>query len=177
MVEVVRGRNRRWGMMNLAYVMRDHFQERQGFKNCLYPCKNFARYMAMGRPDLVDPESYIHPGTGSFRGLHQIFGGKYLMSSAKYDVTVEEGKFMPMNRDGEMLGAQFEWLRTHPDNPVREMNSINHEDKACFWFKRLAYEVGVQKATSAIRYSWIFPKSWNLKTGLYDRDPIDDWRI
>jgi len=157
--------------MNLAYAMRDHFQERQGFKNVLYPNKNFARYMAMGDPGLVDPESYIHPGTGSFRGFHQIFGGKYLMSSAKYDVSTEYGRFIPMNKDGEELLRQFETLALHPDNPVREMNFINHEDKLCFMFKRLAYEAGVQKATSAIPYEWIFPADWSLKTGKYDRDP------
>lgn len=170
MAHEVGGKNKRWGMMNLAKTMADYFVDNQGFRTVLYPCKNFSRYMAMGDPELVDPESYIHPGTGSFRGLHQIFGGKYLMGSAKYDVD-DAGKFIPKNRDGEALFDQFWTLTWHPDNPVRVMNYINHEDKACFFFKRLAAEVGVQKATARIPYTRIFPADWNLRTGEYDRDP------
>lgn len=176
MTEVVRTRNSRWGMMNLAKAFEKHFKEEHGFRTVLYPCKNFSRYMAMGCPDLVNPESYIHPGTGSFRGLHQIFGGKYLMASAKYSVD-EYGAFVAENKAGEELRRQLSTLSTRADNPVRVMNAINHEDKACFFFKRLAYEAGVQKATSKIPYSWIFPEDWNLKTGMYDRVPVSDWSI
>lgn len=176
MTEFVRGRNTPWGMMNLAKHFEMHFKTKQGFRTVLYPCKNFSRYMAMGTPGLVNPESYIHPGTGSFRGLHQIFGGKYLMASAKYTVG-DEGHYYAENKAGELLIDQFDTLITHPDNPVREMNFINHEDKACFFFKRLAYEAGVQKATSKIPYSWIFPENWNLKSGNYDRIPTSDWEI
>lgn len=170
MVEAVRSRNSRWGMMHLAYAFEDHFKTQQNFRTVLYPCKNFSRYMAMGAPDLVNPESYIHPGTGSFRGLHQIFGGKYLMASAKYSID-EYGAFVAENKAGEELRRQLTTLSTRADNPVQACNSINHEDKACFFFKRLAYEAGVQKATKSIPYSWIFPKNWNLRTGQYDRDP------
>lgn len=170
MTETVRTKNGRWGMMNLAKAFEAHFKAEQGFRTVLYPCKNFSRYMAMGNPDLVNPESYIHPGTGSFRGLHQIFGGKYLMASAKYDVD-ENGNFIPMNDAGRALWGQFGSLIGSDDNPVRACNYINHEDKACFFFKRLGYEAGIQKATKSIPYSWIFPKDWSLKTGKYDRDP------
>jgi hypothetical protein len=171
MVKTIGGRNSRWGMMNVAYIMAEYLCENQGFRTALYPCKNFSRYMAMGDPNLINPESYIHPGTGSFRGLHQIFGGKYLMGSAKYKVTEEGGEYVPLNADGIELHHQMYTLSNHRDNPVRVMNSINHEDKACFFFKRLAYEAGVQKATARIPYTWIFPADWNLKTGKYDRDP------
>lgn len=170
MAPVIRARNKRWGMMNLAKVMAQYFIDNQGFRTVLYPCKNFARYMAMGEPELVDPESYIHPGTGSFRGLHQIFGGYFLMGRAKYSVD-DDGTFMADNNYAAELWDQFYTLINHPDNPVRTMNYINHEDKACFFFKRIAAEVGVQKATARIPYTWIFPPDWNLRTGEYDRDP------
>lgn len=170
MVDNLQGRNRPFGMMNLAYMFAEYFEKCQGFRTVVYPCKNFARYLAMAHPEIVDPDSYIHPGTGSFRGLHQIFGGKYLMSRAKFSVD-GEGKFVSMNEAGEELHGQFMTLIKHPDNPVHTHQYINHEDKACFFFKRLAYEVGVQKATSAIPYTRIFPANWNLRTGKYDRDP------
>jgi hypothetical protein len=170
MEDITRYRNSPWGMMNLAKHYESSFKKLLGFRTVLYPCKNFSRYMAMGSPALVNPESYIHPGTGSFRGFHQIFGGKYLMASAKYAVD-HDGNFVPQNKDGQELWRQFGCLIGHKDNPVRAYNYINHEDKACFFFKRLAYEAGVQKATKSIPYSWIFPKIWNLRTGNYDRDP------
>lgn len=170
MVSRVRGRNRRWGMMNLAHEFADHFVREQGFRSALYPCKNFARYLAMGCPELVDPESWIHPGTGSFRGLQQIFGGHLLMSKAKYDVD-EDGKFLPLNAAALELKKQFTILCGHPDSPVGEMSKINHEDKACMFFKRLAHEVDLQKPTPAIPYEWIFPVNWSLRSGKYDRDP------
>lgn len=166
MHHLLTSRNRPWGIMNLAYAMRDYFVAEQGFNNALYPCKNFARYMAMGSPHMVDPESYVHPGTGSFRGLHQIFGGKYLMSSAKYGVD-DDGTMVPGNADGETLLHQFRILSGHPDNPVTRQNIINHEDKACFFFKHLAMHAGVQKPTKNIPYGAMFPENWSLRTGEY----------
>lgn len=176
MTDAVRSKNGRWGMMNMAKAFEKYFKEEHGFRTVLYPCKNFSRYMAMGAPDLVNPDSYIHPGTGSFRGLHQIFGGKYLMGSAKYDVD-ENGDFIPMNDDGRELWRQFGCLIGRVDNPIRIHNYINHEDKCCFFFKRLAYEVDVQKATHAIPYTWIFPSNWSLKTGDYDRTETSEMKI
>ncbi len=163
--------NRPMGIMNLAYKMRDYFQEKQGFTNALYPCKNFSRYLAMAFPEIVDPESYVHPGTGSFRGLHQIFGGKYLMSSAKYDVDYTDGSFIALNNDGFILYEQLSFLQNHPDNPVQRQNLINHEDKCCFFAKHLMMHAGIQKPTMNIPYGAMFPTNWSIRTGNYDRVP------
>lgn len=170
MVRKVRGRNRPWGMMNLAHEFADYFVREQSFRSALYPSKNFARYLAMGFPELVNPESWIHPGTGSFRGLQQIFGGRLLMSAAKYDVD-DDGKFLPKNSAAVELERQFQTLCDHDESPISQYPQLNHEDKACFFAKRLMHVVGVQKATARIPYSWVFPKEWSLKTGKYDRDP------
>ncbi len=162
MYAAIGSRNKRWGMMNLAYEMNSYFRANQRFNTALYPSKNFARYLAMGTPSLVNPESYVHPGTGSFRGLHQIFGGKYLMSSARYTVD-EDGDYVALNKAGEELKRQFDVLSNHPGNPITEMRQLNHEDKACFFFKRLCLETGLQKPTPRIPYTYIFPEEFSLR--------------
>lgn len=157
-----RGANRPRTMMQAAYHLRDVMTELYGFRSVLYPCKNTARYLAMGCPELVDPDTYIHPGTGSFRGFHQVFGDPYLFGKTKFELG-DEGEYIAKDRGAMSLVEQFHYVMFHPDNPVERQQYINHEDKMCFFFKRLAIEVGVQKPTHRIPYSMIFPEDFSLK--------------
>jgi hypothetical protein len=77
--------NRPLKMMELASKLEKHTKEKYGFRNVMYPYKNLSRHIAMARPDLVDPESWVTPGTLSFYGLWQIFGGKNLFGKTKFE--------------------------------------------------------------------------------------------
>ena len=55
MVHILKDLERPYTMMEFAKLLEAYFKEHQGFRSPLYPCKNTARYVAMSRPDLVDP--------------------------------------------------------------------------------------------------------------------------
>ena len=66
-----------------------------------YPSKNMARHIAMAFPHFIDPESFVVPGTGSYRGFQQIFDGKNLIQSKP-----------------ELIKKQFDILNKHPRNKI-----------------------------------------------------------
>tara|TARA_Y100001937_G_scaffold41998_1_gene59535 strand:- start:1096 stop:2061 length:966 start_codon:yes stop_codon:yes gene_type:complete len=160
--KVFENRKKPFTMMQFAYKLRSYFKT-QNFKNCLYPCKNAARYMAMAMPSYVNPNTYIHPGTGSFRGLHQIFGGEFLMSKAKFELNEHTNDYEPLNIYADQLLQQFEIIKTHSKSPIIRHHNINIEDKACFFFKHITMYVGIQKATKQIPYEYVFPNSFSLE--------------
>ena len=163
LAKVFKDRKRPYNMMEFAYLLRNYFKNMQGFKNCLYPCKNASRYMAMAMPEYVNPNSWIHPGTGSFRGLHQIFGGDYLMTKAQFNLDYDLGEYIPQNIAAHQLKEQFEVIKNHQNSPIKKQYNINIEDKACFFFKHITMYVGIQKATKQIPYNYVFPESFSLK--------------
>lgn len=164
MSSILSSKNRPWTMMELAKVMAKYFVDKQGFRNALYPCKNFARYIAMAYPHICDPESVLYGGTGHFDGMQQIFDGPNLMGKVKYDVD-ENGLFTPLNKYGIIWVEQMETLAKHPLNPMREQKWLNIEDKTCFFYKHIAINHGVKSPTKRIPYNWIFPNDFKLKNG------------
>ena len=148
--------------MELAKVFCDYFKENQGFRAPMYPCKNFARYMAMTWPQDYDPESVLFGGTGHFDGLHQIFGGKNLMNKVKYDID-NDGQFIPANYNAELWLQQMDELISDSRNPMVEQKFLNVEDKTCFFYKHIAINHGVKSPTKRIPYEWIFPSDFSLK--------------
>ena len=162
MHHIFRGRNRPYTMMELAKKMATYFTENQGFRNPMYPCKNFARYIAMAYPHICDPESLLFGGTGHFDGMHQIFGGKNLMSKVKYDLD-EFGQFTPLNKYGTIWMEQMQTLAEHKSNPIKEQKWLNLEDKTCFFYKHIAINHNVKSPTKRIPYEWIFPRDFSLK--------------
>ena len=162
MHHILEGRNRPYTMMELAKKMATYFAKNQGFRNPMYPCKNFARYIAMAYPHICDPESVLFGGTGHFDGMHQIFGGKNLMSKVKYDIN-EFGLFTPLNKYGIIWMEQMQMLAEHKSNPIKEQKWLNIEDKTCFFYKHIAINHSVKSPTKRIPYEWIFPRDFSLK--------------
>lgn len=158
--------NRPLKMMELATKLERHTKEKYGFRNVMYPYKNLSRHIAMARPDLVDPESWVTPGTLSFYGLWQIFGGKNLFGKTKFELDENTGDYTPVSPQAEMLVEQFNTLARHPDNPMERQYNINIEDKACMWCKHLFISHGVKSTTKKIPYEWIYPRWFNLKKSL-----------
>ena len=158
--------NRPLKMMELASKLEKHTKEKYGFRNVMYPYKNLSRHIAMARPDLVDPESWVTPGTLSFYGLWQIFGGKNLFGKTKFELD-ENGNYEPTNDQAKLLVEQFKTLASHKDNPMERQYNINIEDKACMWCKHLFIKHGVKSTTKKIPYEWIYPRSFSLKKSLH----------
>ena len=158
--------NRPLKMMELASKLEKHTKEKYGFRNVMYPYKNLSRHIAMARPDLVDPESWVTPGTLSFYGLWQIFGGKNLFGKTKFNLD-ENGNYEPINDQAKWLVEQFNTLAAHKDNPMQRQYNINIEDKACMWCKHLFIKHGVKSTTKKIPYEWIYPRSFSLKKSLH----------
>lgn len=158
--------NRPLKMMELASKLEKHTKEKYGFRNVMYPYKNLSRHIAMARPDLVDPESWVTPGTLSFYGLWQIFGGKNLFGKTKFNLD-ENGNYEPVNDQAKWLVEQFNTLAAHKDNPMKRQYNINIEDKACMWCKHLFIKHGVKSTTKKIPYEWIYPRSFSLKKSLH----------
>ena len=150
-------------MMELATELEKYTKARFGFRNVMYPYKNLSRHIAMARPDLVDPESWVTPGTLSFYGLWQIFGGKNLFGKTKFKLDENTGEYNPINSQAEELVNQFKMIASHPDNPMERHYNINIEDKACMWCKHLFIRHGIKNTTKKIPYNWIYPNSFSLK--------------
>tara|TARA_E500000318_G_scaffold2542_2_gene3292 strand:- start:3216 stop:4205 length:990 start_codon:yes stop_codon:yes gene_type:complete len=155
--------DRKLKMMELATLLERHTKENYGFRNVMYPYKNLSRHIAMARPDLVDPESWVTPGTLSFYGIWQLFGGKNLFGKTKFKLDEETGSYNPINTPAEQLIEQFNIIAKHPDNPMERQYNINIEDKACMWCKHLFIRHGVKSTTKKIPYNWIYPENFSLK--------------
>jgi hypothetical protein len=160
--------NRPYTMMEFAKLLNEHFITEQGFRNAMYPCKNAARHVAMSHPEWVDPESFLHGGTGFFDGLTQVFDCPNYMSKAKYDLDID-GEYLPMNKHCLDFVEKMDYLAAHPDNPIMVQKYLNLEDKLCFFYKHIAITSGVKHTTKQIPYEWVYPREWSLKTNQYDR--------
>lgn len=159
--------NRPLKMMELATKLERYTKEKHGFRNVMYPYKNLSRHIAMARPDLVDPESWVTPGTLSFYGLWQIFGGKNLFGKTKFELDESTGDYVPVSEQAIELVRQFSVLAKHKDNPMQRQYNINIEDKACMWCKHLFIRHGVKSTTKKIPYEWIYPRTFSLKKSLH----------
>ena len=160
-------KDRPYSMMEFTKLLNEHFVKEQGFKNAMYPCKNASRHVAMSHPEWVDPNSFLHGGTGFFDGLQQIFDGPNLMGKCKYEVD-EDGKYVPTNKQGHQLVEMMDYLAQHKSNPITTHMYLNLEDKLCMHFKYMAMRFGTKKQTKQIPYDWVYPSNWSLKTGKYD---------
>jgi hypothetical protein len=161
------GRSRPYTMMECAKVLNEYFVTYQGFRNVMYPCKNAARHIAMSHPELVDPESFLHGGTGFFDGLSQVMACPNYMSKAKYEID-EFGQYRPQNKACTNFYESMEYLCSHPNNPIMKQKFLNVEDKLCFFYKHIAIRSGVKQTTKQIPYEWVYPRNWSLRTGKYE---------
>lgn len=163
-----RRKNHPYSMMEFAKILNEHFVTEQGFRNAMYPCKNAARHVAMSHPEWVDPESFLHGGTGFFDGLQQVFDCPPLMSKVKYEIN-EYGDYVALNKHGVQFYDHMVYLYNHPSNPMVRQKFLNLEDKLCFFYKHIAITQGIKNTTKQIPYDWVYPREWSLKTNRYDR--------
>lgn len=161
-----KNRNYPYTMMEFAKILNEHFVTEQGFRNAMYPCKNAARHVAMSHPEWVDPESFLHGGTGFFDGLQQVFDCPPLMSKVKYKLD-EFGEYVALNKHGVQFVDNMLYLYKHPSNPIQRQKFLNLEDKLCFFWKHIAIRQGAKFTTKQIPYNWVYPNDWSLKTGKY----------
>ena len=135
---------KRLPMMEAKDLLIKIVQEVSGWKRCSYACKNAVRHVAMAFNDLVDPESYVRPGTGSYQGFQQVFGGPFLMS--KSDEAIQE-QFKLVEEAAAKRNIFYDgqaWL--------------NIEDKICFFFKWLGFESGFRNPPRAPKNpAMVFP--------------------
>jgi hypothetical protein len=165
---VLKAKNRPYTMMEFAKILNEHFVSEQGFRNAMYPCKNAARHVAMSHPEWVDPESFLHGGTGFFDGLQQVFDTPNLMSKVKYEIHFN-GSYVPLNKHGVQFVDHMVYLYNHPSNPMTRQKYLNLEDKLCFFYKHIAITQSIKHTTKQIPYDWVYPIEWSLKTNMYDR--------
>ena len=167
---LIGAKNRPYTMMEFAKILNEHFVNDQGFRNAMYPCKNAARHIAMSHPDWVDPESFLHGGTGFFDGLQQVFDCPSLMSKVKYEINeYGDGEYIALNKHGVQFMDHMVYLYNHPSNPMVRQKFLNLEDKLCFFWKHIAITQGIKNTTKQIPYYWVYPREWSLKTNKYDR--------
>jgi hypothetical protein len=167
MKDMFDGRSRPYTMMECAKLLNHYFTSEQGFRNAMYPCKNAARHIAMSHPELVDPESFLHGGTGFFDGLSQVMACPNYMNKAKY-VIDGYGEYKPLNKAGNDFYESMVYLCDHPNNPIQRQKFLNVEDKLCFFYKHIAIRNGIKQTTKQIPYDWVYPRNWSLRTGEYD---------
>lgn len=165
---VLGAKNRPYSMMEFAKILNEHFVIEQGFRNAMYPCKNAARHVAMSHPEWVDPESFLHGGTGFFDGLTQVFDCPQLMGKVKYEIDID-GNYVAANKHGSLFMEHMVYLYNHPSNPMVRQKFLNLEDKLCFFYKHIAITQGIKQTTKQIPYEWVYPREWSLKTNRYDR--------
>ena len=161
------GIKRPYSMMEFSKILNNHFVTKYGFRNAMYPCKNAARHIAMSHPEWVDPDTFLHGGTGFFDGLVQIFDCPHYMSKAKYEIDAY-GNYNPTNNAGVEFVNHMVQLHDHPDMPIHTHKYLNLEDKLCMHYKYMAMKFGFKKQTKQIPYNWVYPDNWSLRTGTYD---------
>jgi len=160
-------RDRPYTMMEFAKKLNEIFVNEYRFRNAMYPSKNAARHVAMTHTHWVDPESFLHGGTGFFDGLSQVFDCPQYMSKAKYEIA-EDGRYIPTNSAGQSFYDKMLYLYEHPNNPMKRQKFLNLEDKLCFFYKHIAIRNGIKQTTKQIPYDWVYPKNWSLKTNTYE---------
>lgn len=165
--EVIFNTKTTYTMMQFAKKLNQIFVDEYGFRNAMYPSKNAARHVAMSHPSWVDPESFLHGGTGFFDGLSQVFDCPQYMSKAKYKIE-EDGRYVPTNNAGQSFYDKVLYLYEHPSNPIKHQKFLNLEDKLCFFYKHIAIRNAIKQTTKQIPYDWVYPKNWSLKTNTYE---------
>jgi len=165
--ETLGQQNRPYSMMEYSKILNEYLVTKHGFRNAMYPCKNAARHIAMSHPEWVDPESFLHGGTGFFDGLTQVFDCPQYMSKAKYEIDFS-GKYIPLNSAGQSFYDKMLYLYEHPNNPIHKHKYLNLEDKLCFFYKHIAIRNNVKQTTKQIPYEWVYPLNWSLRAGTYE---------
>ena len=139
-------------------VLKDHF----GFRSPLYPSKNTARYIAMPRPDLVDPDSILVGGTGHFRGMMYVFGPPNLDGKLKYKID-SLGQFIPQNKYTAVWVSNMDAVINYPGDPIHTHKRLKNEDNFCWFSKFVERKHGHKPSARTFPRIWMFPDDFSLK--------------
>lgn len=156
------GLSRPMTMMEYAKIQEHVLKTRFGFRSCLYPSKNTARYLAMPRPDLVDPESVLIGGTGHFRGMMYVFGPPNIDGKLKYSIG-STGEFIPENKHTNQWVEYMEVLNNWENDPITRQKWLNHEDQLCWLSKFVERKHGNKPKAKVFPRIWMFPDDFSLK--------------
>jgi hypothetical protein len=159
------GLNRPMTMMEYAKIQEYVLKTKFGFRSCLYPSKNTARYLAMPKPELVDPESVLIGGTGHFRGMMYIFGLPNLDGKLKYSID-SDGQFVPQSKYTHTWIKQMETLISSEENPIQRQQWLNTEDNTCWYSKFVERKHGHKPPAKNFPRIWMFPNDFSLKKTL-----------
>jgi len=162
MVSAFTGLNRPMTMMEYAKIQEKVLKDKFGFRSALYPSKNTARYLAMPRPDLVDPESVLIGGTGHFRGMMYVFGPPNIDGKLKYSIG-STGEFIADNKHTHNWMEQMQTLAEYPGNPRKYHMWLNLEDTACWFSKFVERKHGNKPPAKTFPRIWMFPEDFSLK--------------
>ena len=156
------GLNRPMTMMEFAKIGEHVLKSKFGFRSCLYPCKNAARYLAMPKPDLVDPESVLIGGTGHFRGMMYVFGPPNLDGKLKYKID-SLGQFIPQNKHTATWMSNMETVVNRPDGSIHRHKWLCQEDQFCWFSKFVERKHGHKPPAKNFPRIWMFPDDFSLK--------------
>ncbi len=156
------GLNRPMTMMEFAKIGEHVLKTKFGFRSCLYPCKNAARYLAMPKPDLVDPESVLIGGTGHFRGMMYVFGPPNLDGKLKYKID-SLGQFIPQNKYTATWMSNMETVVNRPDGSICRHKWLCQEDQFCWFSKFVERKHGHKPPAKNFPRIWMFPDDFSLK--------------
>tara|TARA_R110001592_G_scaffold144202_1_gene367276 strand:+ start:566 stop:1390 length:825 start_codon:yes stop_codon:yes gene_type:complete len=162
MVSAFTGLNRPMTMMEYAKIQEKVLKDKFGFRSALYPSKNTARYLAMPRPDLVDPESVLIGGTGHFRGMMYVFGPPNIDGKLKYKIG-STGEFIPDNKHTAVWLDYMERVSNWEGDPIIRQKLLNHEDQFCWFSKFVERKHGHKPPAKKFPRVWMFPDDFSLK--------------
>jgi hypothetical protein len=157
------GLNRPMTIMEYAKIQEHILKTKFGFRSCLYPSKNTARYLAMPCPHIVDPESIIIGGTGHFRGLMYIFGAPNLDGKLKYHIG-PDGAFIADNKHTYNWIHQMNTLISWRNNPLQYQKWLCTEDTTCWFSKFVERKHGDKPQPRKFPRIWMFPDDFSLKS-------------
>jgi hypothetical protein len=149
-------------MMEYAKIQEKVLKDKFGFRSPLYPSKNTARYLAMAKPELVDPNSILIGGTGHFRGMMYVFGPPNIDGKLRYRID-SLGQFVPENKHTATWLSYMETLANWEGDPIHTHKMLNHEDQLCWFSKFVERKHGHKPPAKNFPRIWIFPDDFSLK--------------
>lgn len=162
MAPIVAKYDRPLTMMEYAKIQEKVLKEQFGFRSALYPSKNTARYLAMPRPDLVDPNTELVGGTGHHAGMMYLFGPPNLGSKISYEIG-PNGEFVPTSKGGHEWIERMNILMNHLGDPINKHKFLNHEDQLCWFAKFVERKHGHKPPARIFPRIWIFPDDFSLR--------------
>jgi hypothetical protein len=160
---LVREFSRPLTMMEYAKMQEHVLKTKFGFRSPLYPSKNTARYLAMPRPDLVDPNSELVGGTGHHAGMMYLFGPPNIGQKLEYSIG-EFGEFIPKNKWAKEWVDRMNILMNWESDPIHTHKFLNHEDQLCWFAKFVERKHGHKPQARQFPRLWIFPDDFSLKS-------------